>query len=233
MTVKPGIPPLDPMRVQVRKHALLKEISTKPSRRWWRFAVPATALAAAAVVGAVLWTPTQSAYASWTAEPRAPGPDTETRVERCREQVEEMGTRSEMPFAPAEAKVVDQRGDLTLVLFAGPQSRLLCLATPNGQRVTGSVDRSGVEPLGSAPFRFTGVDGQRSSDGTEANRMMSGMVGPQVGKIRVDTADGRRVTATIANGWVVAWWPGWADATLITLYDHAGDILSTERPEFE
>jgi len=32
-----------------------------------------------------------------------------------------------LPEVPTEVSVVDQRGELTMVLFTGPQSEMLCL----------------------------------------------------------------------------------------------------------
>lgn len=54
------------------------------------------------------------------------------------------------------------------------------------------------------------------------------MVSPEVRKVRVDTADGLKVTATVGNGWTLAWWPSAADATSVTLYDNEGKELGTE-----
>ncbi len=106
MNITPDIPQLDPMRLQVRKHVLLNEISARPSGRWWRLAVPATVLAAAAVTATVLWPVSNpSAYASWTAEPRAPGPDADTAIAGCRERLaeSERNTRTYFPNLPGDA----------------------------------------------------------------------------------------------------------------------------------
>lgn len=231
--ITPDIPQLDPLRVQVRKHALLNEISTKPSRRWWRFAVPATALVAAVAVTLLLWTPTNpNASASWTAEPRAPGADTEAALAECREMIE-AGDRREkppnFPEAPTEVSVVDQRGIMTLALFTGPQSELLCRHVQGGHAsLTGSGRAEGLEQLGSRLFLSYGASLHSERDGRNPMRFFSGKVSPKVGKALIETKDGLKVTATIGKDWMLAWWPSKEDATLITLYDHQGNVLGTE-----
>ncbi|GHH48219.1 hypothetical protein [Lentzea cavernae] len=230
--IKPDVPQMDPLRLQVRKHALLNEISSKPSRRWWRFAVPATALVAAVAVTMVLWTPTNpNASASWTAEPRAPGADTEAAVAECREMIEEGDRREKppnFPEAPTEVSVVDQRGIMTLALFTGPQSELICRHVQGGYTsLTGSGRAEGLEQLGDELFRSFGASMHSERNGRNPTRIFSGMVSPKVGKALIQTEDGLRVTATIGEGWLLAWWPSKEDATLITLYDHQGNELGT------
>lgn len=234
MNITPEIPQLDPLRVQVRKHALLNEISAKPSRRWWRFAVPATALVAAVVTTLVLWTPTNpNAYASWTAEPRAPGADTETAIARCREMIKETGERGrglpDHPAMPTDVSVADQRGSMTLVLFTGPEATMQCMHTPHGTGMTGGGTSKGLDRLGDKLFLAQGGASMRSDrDGSNPMRVYDAMVSPKVGKVVVHTEDGLKVTATIGNGWLLAWWPSRGDATSVTLYDQAGNELGTE-----
>lgn len=226
--ITPEIPQLGPMRVQVRKHALMNEISTRPSRRWWRVAVPATGLAAAAVAATVLWAPTNpSAYASWTAEPRAPGKEeTQSAVDECRNRITKLSEHAEGGGRPpTEAMLVDQRGDLTLVLLAGPETSATCLKTPvytmwgMGHAVQPGETR--IRVIGSGKF----------DAGGEPARVLTGQVAPGVARARVDTTDGRQVTATISNGWIGAWWPSDADATSVTLFDGAGNVVGTVTPE--
>ncbi|KOV82147.1 hypothetical protein [Nocardia sp. NRRL S-836] len=241
MNITPEVPRLDPVRVQVRKHALLNEISTKPARRWWRFTVPATVLTAGVVAGTLLWTPTTpSAYASWTAEPRAPGPEADGLVAGCREELarHDRTIRQDLPNWPAmptEVSIVDQRGDLTLVLFTGPQSDQTCLGTPKGIEVQGGGgDPRGRPPLGSAKFSLEGSQVSNPDPGRgEPRRTVLARVSPDVVKARLETADGRKVTATIGNGWLIAWWPTLSEATKITLYDGEGEVIATESVGFK
>lgn len=231
--IKPDIPQMDPLRLQTRKHALLNEISSKPSRRWWRFAAPATTMVAAVATTMVLWTPTNpNANASWSAEPRAPGADTEVAVGECREAIEASDRRDEkppnFPAAPTEVSVVDQRGIMTLALFTGPQSQLLCVNVDGRVGYGGSGRAEGLDQLGDRLFLSYGAGLRSDRDGRNPMRLFSGMVSPKVGKALIETKDGLEVTATIGEGWLLAWWPSKEDATSVTLYDRAGNVLGTE-----
>ena len=234
MNITPDIPKLDPIRVQVRKHALMNEISTKPSRRWWRIVVPATGLAAAAAVGALVWpVSSPSAFASWSAEPRAPGAEAFADAGRCREtfdnlldpEQEQAARESGIPLRPmpTDAALVEQRGNITLVVLTDPQSVGYCL-------YTGTYSMIGMGgPEGENRFLASrnGMGGAEE----EPARVLLGHVGPEVRGARVDTTDGRQVTATIDKGWVAAWWPSHAEATQVTLYDVNGNTLRTAVPE--
>ncbi|MFD9705250.1 hypothetical protein [Lentzea sp. NPDC059081] len=233
MNIKPDIPQLDPMRLQVRKHALLNEIGARPSRRRWRFAAPATALVAAVAVALVLWTPTTpDAYASWTAEPRAPG-DLAPVLADCGERLDWHDARGKeenlpnWPAAPRDVSVVDQRGSTTLVLFTGPQADMLCMRTPEGVAMTGSGSGRDREPLGGRLFADFGANLSTDRDGRRPMRVLSGRVSPEVAKVVLETEDGLTVTATIGKGWILGWWPSGGDPKHVTLYDRAGGVLET------
>ncbi|MFI6097674.1 hypothetical protein ACIA8G_19095 [Lentzea sp. NPDC051213] len=233
MNITPEVPQLDSMRVQVRKHALMNEIS-KPARRWWRIAVPATGLTAAIAVAALLWAPANpSAFASWSAEPRAPGAESFAAADKCRETFDNMTTPEQDKAAresgipvkprPTNAALVDQRGTITLVVLTDPESVGYCL-------FTGSYWMIGMGgPEGDSRFLATRTG--RGADDKDPARVLLGHVDPEVRGVRVDTADGKQVTATIDRGWVAAWWPSYAEATQVTLYDVNGNTLRTVAPE--
>jgi hypothetical protein len=233
VNITPDIPQLDPMRLQVRKHALLNEISARPSRRWWRFAVPSTALVAAVAVALVLWTPTnQDASASWTAEPRAPG-DLAPMIAACGRTLDQMDAERGLEGrpvwpAPREVAVTDQRGDLTMVLFTDPRSDMLCWGTPNGVGMGGRGGAEEREPLGDRLFAdFAPQIGMTEVDSGTSTTVLTGRVSPKVGKVVIGTEDGLEVTASIGNGWVVAWWPSSGKQKYVKLYDEAGSLLET------
>lgn len=231
--ITPEIPQLDPMRVQTRKHALLNEISSKPSRRWWRIAVPATVLAAAALVAAAMVRPSTSpAFASWSAEPRAPGGAAVVAV--CpgvadSVQVPEDVSENPQPLEKIRG-VQDYRGDTVLVVSGGigradgtgPFEFTVCLQTPEFTK-TATLTREG--PFGQW-FQTTALE----TDGKVA-RTLFGRVGEHVHRVVVETADGKQVTATLRWGWVAAWWPSKADAKSVTMYDQEGKVLGTTVPD--
>ncbi|GLY49037.1 hypothetical protein [Lentzea sp. NBRC 102530] len=226
------IPQLDPLRLQARKHALLNEISVKPSRRWWRFTVPATALIAAVAVTLVLWTPTNQDAAAWSAEPKAPS-DLGPMITACTKTLDrhdaERGVDGQPVWpAPREAAVTDQRGDMTMVVFTGPQSEALCYGTPPavGMNAHGGFEER--EPLGDRPFAdFAPQIGVPDVNSGTRTTILTGRVSPQVGKAVIVTEDGLDVTASLGNGWVVTWWPSLGKPTEVRLYDVAGTLLQT------
>lgn len=232
MNITPDIPQLDPMRLQVRRHALLNEISQKPSRRWWRFTVPATALVAAVAVTLVLWTPTnQDASAAWTAEPRAPG-DLGPVFADCGRTLDrhdaERGVNGPDWPAPRDVAVVDQRADMTMVQYIGPQSEMLCLRTPTGVGTNGRGNLQDQEPLGDRLFAdFAPSVGMYDVDGRNAMTVLTGRVSRAVGKVVISTEDGLQVTATIGNGRVLAWWPSLGKPKDVRLSDETGVVLQT------
>ncbi|MFD4639434.1 hypothetical protein ACFWN2_19110 [Lentzea sp. NPDC058436] len=232
MNITPDVPQMDPTRLQARKHALLNEIDSKPSRRWWRFAVPATALVAAVSVTLVLWTPTnQDASAAWTAEPRAPG-DLAPVFADCAKTLDrhdaQRGTNGPDWPAPRDVAVVDQRGDMTMVQYVGPQSEMLCLWTPKGVGMNGSGNLQGQEPLGDRLFAdFLPSVGIHDGGSRNAMTVLTGRVSRAVGKVVIRTEDGLEVTATIGNGRVVAWWPSLGKPKDVKLYDEANVVLQT------
>ncbi|MCG8926113.1 hypothetical protein [Lentzea sp. CC55] len=233
MNITPDIPRLDPMRLQVRKHALLNEVSAKPSRRWWRFAVPSTALVAAVAVALVLWTPTnQDASASWTAEPRAPG-DLAPMIAACGKTFDRMDAERGLEGrpvwpAPREVAVTDQRGDMTMVVFTGPRSEALCWGTPKGVGMSAHGGVEEREPLGDRLFAdFAPQIGMTEVSSGTSTTVLTGRVSPEVGKAVIVTEDALEVTASLGNGWIVTWWPSLGKPKEVRLYDGAGVLLQT------
>jgi hypothetical protein len=212
VNIKPEIPQLDPVRVQARKHALLNEIGQQPARRGWRLAVPATALAAAVVIGAVWWM-----------SPTSPGLTDAAAVDRCRTALAAL----RMPWpGPGEvnSSVVDRRGDVVLVLLTGPETMWFCMF--DGE----SWINDGESPRGSSPNAgFVAYQGD--AIGGRPTGMAYGRVRPDARTAGLETSDGRKVPVLLDKGWAVTWWPSEAEARLVTLYDEAGHVLETFVPE--
>src|SRR5688500_13204019 len=122
-SITPEVPELADHRLQARRRALVGEITDEfaPRRRFpLRLVLPAAAAAAAAiVVAAMLWTPSTSAFASWTPEPQLVSPEAEgAAVEECRKKISEMPTASQFPM-PTGGAVTEQRGEITTVILTG------------------------------------------------------------------------------------------------------------------
>ncbi len=72
------------------------------------------------------------------------------------------------------------------------------------------------------PAAITPEPGQRSA--------LVGQVGADVRSVRINLADGSSLTATVSNGWVIAWWPGTAAATGLAATDAHGQYQITVVP---
>lgn len=98
----------------------------------------------------------------------------------------------------------------------------------------GGGDPKGRPPLGQTKFSLESLQLSNPDPGRgEPRRTLLGRVSADVVKARVETEDGRKVTATLGNGWMVAWWPTLSKATSVTLYDAEGEVVGTASAEFE
>lgn len=224
--ITPDVPTMNPTRLQARRHALVAEVVGKtetPMRRKFalRFALPAVAVVTAVAAAVVLLIPEPSAYASWTAEPQSTSPAiAASSVEDCRARIAEMPTASQFTM-PTDGVLTEQRGEITTVVLASKDSFGVCLRTPH-QTLTGIGD---TVDLGADSMQVVALPGMRS--GNEPARVFLARVSPVVSTARIDTTDGRHVTATVNQGWCVAWWPSGADASRITLNDQAGNLIES------
>lgn len=216
MNITPEIPRLDPIQVQVRKHALMNEIGKKPARRGWRLAVPGTGLAAAGFAAAVV------IGAVWWMSPTRAGLTDAAAADRCQTALD----RLRMPSpgsGEVNSSVVDRRGNIVLVMLTGPESMWFCMF--DGE----SWISASESPRGSGDLRLVAFQGD-AIDGKPTG-MAYGRVRPDAHTARLDTADGRKVPVLLDRGWAVTWWPSGAKAKLVTLYDEAGHVLETFVPE--
>jgi hypothetical protein len=198
-------------------------------------------LLAAAVLAQSLARPT-SVYATWTAVPMSPDPALAGAAdEECRSSMlpapadaeldrtlwsEEQRQRLGVLGDPADLPLValDQRGQVALALFSDGRSYADCM-------VVRSRDR-GVIIGGTGA-----IDGQRSGalrvlsgmayEGDPRLRMVVGDVSPDVSTVAIRRDDGVEVTATVSNGYFLAWWPSSAGVASITAHNSAGDTLDT------
>ena len=128
MNITPEIPRLDPVRVQVRRHALMNEINRKPARRGWRLAVPATGLAAAVTIGAVWWT--------------TPAPPQVADDPALAGQCDLALARAEpdRPFTAPKSAVVERREQIALVVMIHFETRWFCVFDGRSQIVARKSD---------------------------------------------------------------------------------------------
>src|SRR5439155_13267587 len=198
-----------------------------PVRRWRLvLAVVPTAVLAVALIVVVLLANVvgeRPRYASWTAIPDSVGSaETQALVAQCRARLARVPTAEPDALAPVLA---ERRGDVRAVLLTGPPGYGICIGADGGH-LAGVQERSSAPP--GTPLVLDGAPGQ--VNGPDAVRAAYGQAGPDVRRVVITTADGLAVTASLADGAFLAWWPSGADPVTVTGYDAAGHVTAELHP---
>jgi hypothetical protein len=164
-------------------------------------ATPTTAPAsqtAAAEAACIARIPTPSSLAKAEADATNAGPNSPAK--------------SLQSTAPAEWHTVlaDTRGSYTmLILEATPEGRASCLANSSGPAIL-AVGPSGSQAASPPPAGQVEVFsyGTENTPAGQTYSQIEGHVGAGVTGVSMTLQDGTNVTATVANGWYLAWWPG-------------------------
>jgi hypothetical protein len=192
-------------------------------------ATVAGALVTVLLVG--LGTGTPRAFAGWSATPTAHGGNqarkaqeaclsrlpTSARIEHAQETAS--GPHKPWRIAPITAGswhvvVVDTRGPYTMILFeaAHGAAELSCFSgrDPKLPSLGGSFGAHSPPrvPAGHVSLVSSGSTTTPPNEGSQHFSQLVGRTGPGVTGVTLRLRDGTRVTASLANGWFVAWWPG-------------------------
>ncbi len=191
-----------------------------PRRRTARRLALVGGLAATAtvgIVGAQLVGGADRAYATWTATPHRPTTQQElSAAEDCRDRLAEaLSPGATDPTGLTAAQVhraplvlAEQRGDWTFVVLGGAGAAEGSCLTLDGPFLGGAGSGSVGGATGTPEPREillgswgTAVHGDRGVS------EVVGRVGSQVHRVVVHTATRGDVEATVAQGFVAAWWP--------------------------
>jgi hypothetical protein len=218
------------------------ELLDHPQRRRGsrpRLAIRALAVggfAGAAILLATLWPgdgqetalapAPEGAFASWTPTPQAADSHSVAgAVARC-DEVDPRG--ADLPIGATE-----ERGAYTLVFRTDGQRRSVCIAGPQDQllslpappKIAGETP---PEKPNSFPIEEVVFPGPRNRLAEQVG-LVIGRVSPEVGGVEISPDDGAAVTATVSQGYFVAWWPGTADDAAhatISARDEAGSKVA-------
>lgn len=125
--------------------------------------------------------------------------------------------RSSMPPFPASPLVaVDARGQGHLqAAFSGPAGDAVCMdlmidaqgrvEAMGGGSISGPQARP---PLAEHALMSMGQMSTGGGDQAVASSLISGVAGPGIRGVVVEMPGQPRMTATLANGWYLLWWPG-------------------------
>ncbi len=160
-------------------------------------AAVAGAVAAGLVAVLTLAGGASTAIAGWTAAPTTPTPaQLAAATAYCTANVPDPG----LPL-----KLSDTRGPFTVLIYSDGATSNFCTVGPSFRNASGWTTSPPVTPPTGRLFLWsdhtaTGAGGAYGS--------MIAQAGDGVSAADLTLDDGSVVTATVHNGWAVAWWPG-------------------------
>jgi hypothetical protein len=200
------------------------DVATSSTRRHRRMRLLAAIAAVVAVVLVLvaLTTRPSSALATWTRESTSSdlAALADATVDACRERAAALIRRGEEMAPPNDPEVHamaalplvahDQRGDASAALFADERGRsaAICMIVPvAGQPPYVELSAgTGLVPDDVGPVSVW--SGSAASNWDYGSRwVIAGRVSDDVESLVVVPRDGEHVTATLQDGWFIAWWP--------------------------
>ncbi|MBI2777332.1 MAG: hypothetical protein HYX57_08775 [Chloroflexi bacterium] len=177
----------------------------------------AVAMLAAGCLASRVAAPPTDDLSAWSATPLAPDADLAAKA------ADANGSCTAGPGGgPVRIILQDRRTERTAgFLFLGASTFGSCFVTASGNSSGGSGPLP--DPMTAAVSIDTGgfgdvADGQARSIGGRGQAGVNGVL--------VGLADGRVVTATVAEGYWLAWWPNDVKATIVTGIDAAGQPVA-------
>jgi hypothetical protein len=178
-------------------------LSSVPERRSSRpllvGASGAAVVSLAGVVAAVLSLAggASNAFAGWTAQPTLPTAGQLAAAKAyCAKHV---------PTPGLPLRLNDTRGPFTILVYSNRGSNDFCMVGPSFRNASGWSTSPAVRAPAGRLFLWT--DHTSTDDGQSYGSMIA-QAGEGVSAATLTLDDGSVVTATVENGWAVAWWPG-------------------------
>ena len=191
-----------------RVHASPKilEADYRPRTHSWRprFAIGGGVATIVGTVAAILTLAggASSAFAGWSAQPTTASPaQLQAAQSYCSANIPDPNTTTQ--------QLVDSRGPYTIIVYAGAarstQTYNFCTVGPGLRNASGWTSYPPVTPADGRLFLWS--DYTATDNGQDYGTMIA-QAGPDLTGANLTLTDGTMVTATVQNGWVVAWWPG-------------------------
>jgi hypothetical protein len=138
-----------------------------------------------------------NAFAGWRPQPTAP-----TRAQLA---AAEAYCAKNVPNPGLPLRLIDVRGPFTFVVYSNDSSNDFCTTGPSFRNASGwSTSPTVTVPAGSLHLWAE----HTTTDAGKAYTFMIARSGDGVSAANLTLEDGTTVTATVENGWTVAWWPG-------------------------
>jgi hypothetical protein len=204
-------------RVHACPDLLAADYHPRTRRMWPPVAIGALAVAAG-VLAVVLSLAggASNAFAGWTPKPTAPTPAQLAATEAyCAKNV---------PFPGLPLKLIEARGPFTFVVYSDDSSNEFCTTGPSF--ANGSGWRTSPPVTVPAGKLFLWAEHTTTASG-QAYTFLIARAGDGVSAANLTLEDGTKVTATVSNGWAVAWWPGSHQLTSAQLTTAAGTKTQT------
>ena len=164
---------------------------------------------------------TPDTFETWSLTPLPPDPALAS-LALAEQSVCRSGTDEPIRIAVQDRRTASTAGFLMLgaTTFGG------CIITS-----AGGPSGGGIGPLPEAMTGPLSIDdnGGGGPEGSEVRELGGRIVGPA--SVKVQLADGRVITASVQNGYWLAWWPGKTLATQVVATDASGaDIATVQVP---
>jgi hypothetical protein len=138
-----------------------------------------------------------NAFAGWSPQPTTPTPAQLAAAKAyCVRTLPDQGL---------QLKLADTRGPFTILVYSNGGSNDFCTAGPSFRNVSSWRTSPPVTPPAGRLFLWTD---HTSTDGGHSYGSMIARAGDGVRAAKLTLDSGSVVTATVDNGWAVAWWPG-------------------------
>jgi len=207
-------------RVHASRRLLTADYRPRARRIWPQLAVGGVATAAAGVAAALMLTGgAGNAFAGWTPQPTTPAPAQLAAAEAY--------CAANMGFPNLPLKLVDARGPFTFIVYSDDTSNDFCTTGPSFQNSSGWQTSS---PLTVPSGRLFLWSEHTTTDSGPAYTFVIARAADDVSAADLTLDDGTDVSATVSNGWAVAWWPGTSLITSAQLTTAAGTQTQTFGP---
>jgi hypothetical protein len=157
-----------------------------------------------------------SAFAGWSPQPTPASPGQIAAAEAY--------CAANVPMRGLPLSLTDTRGPFTWVIYSNGASTDFCTVGPSFHNASGWTSSPPVTP---APGRLFLWTDHTSTDSGQAYGTMIAQAGDGVSAANLTLDDGSVVTATVQNGWLVAWWPGTAHVASAQLTTSMGTDTQT------
>jgi hypothetical protein len=186
-------------RVHASPRLLAADYHPRTRRLWPPLAIGGGLAAAAGALAAALSLAggASTAFAGWTPQPTAP---TQKQLAAA-----EAYCAKHVPIPGPPLKLVDTRGPFTFLVYSDGGSNDFCTLGPSFRNGSGW---STSPPVTVSAGRLYLWDEHTTTDSGQAFTFLIAQAGDGVSAAKLSLEDGTEVTATVQNGWAVAWWPG-------------------------